>query len=138
MLLDVIQKKNELIDEEKEREKQNLSGKIKLMNISRSEFMNKLNDVAERIDNEELTRLNGLIDKYKELSYDHEQLELDLKPKETKLRNLNKKIAMLHDHEYDPDCRFCCDNKFVKDATKAKDYLPTLEEEIEERLRSKT
>ena len=39
---------------------------------------------------------------------------------------------MLHDHEYDPDCKYCSDNKFVKDATKAKDYLPTLEEEIEE------
>jgi len=39
---------------------------------------------------------------------------------------------MLHDHEYDPDCEYCSNNKFVKDATKAKDYLPTLEEEIEE------
>ena len=38
---------------------------------------------------------------------------------------------MLHDHE-DPDCEYCSNNKFVKDATKAKDYLPTLEEEIEE------
>tara|TARA_R100000030_G_scaffold87896_1_gene71758 strand:- start:1420 stop:3045 length:1626 start_codon:yes stop_codon:yes gene_type:complete len=127
--IDIEQIESEL--EEKEREKQNLSGKIKLMNISRSEFMNKLNDVAERIDNEELTRLNGLIDKYKELSYDHEQLELDLKPKETKLRNLNKKIAMLHDHEYDPDCRFCCDNKFVKDANKAKEQAPGVIQEIQ-------
>ena len=39
---------------------------------------------------------------------------------------------MLHDHEYDPDCEYCSNNKFVKDATKAKNYLPTLEEEIEE------
>ena len=53
----------------------------------------------------------------------------DLKGKE---KQAHKKINMLHDHEYDPDCEYCSNNKFVKDATKAKDYLPTLEEEIEE------
>lgn len=78
----------------------------------------------------ELDRLNALIDKHTELSFQQDQLELDLGPKETKLRNLNKKIAMLHDHEYDPDCRFCCDNKFVKDANKAKQDAPGVESEI--------
>ena len=43
-----------------------------------------------------------------------------------------KKMSMLHNHEYDPDCKYCSDNKFVKDANKAKAYLPTLEEEIDE------
>ncbi len=33
---------------------------------------------------------------------------------------------MLDNHEYDPDCKFCCDNKFVKDAHKAKESLPEL------------
>ena len=27
-------------------------------------------------------------------------------------------------HEYDPDCKFCCDNEFVKNAEKAKADLP--------------
>jgi DNA repair exonuclease SbcCD ATPase subunit/DNA repair exonuclease SbcCD nuclease subunit len=34
-------------------------------------------------------------------------------------RNINdadKKIKMLKDHKYDPDCVFCCENTFVKDA----------------------
>ena len=30
--------------------------------------------------------------------------------------NLQSKIDMLHDHEYDPDCKFCCNNEFVKAA----------------------
>ena len=34
----------------------------------------------------------------------------------------NKKIKMLESHEYDPDCKFCCENPFVKDAHKASDY----------------
>ena len=35
---------------------------------------------------------------------------------------------MLENHEYDPNCKFCCENKFVKDANKAKKSLPKLDE----------
>jgi DNA repair exonuclease SbcCD ATPase subunit/predicted phosphodiesterase len=66
-------------------------------------------------------------------------LTKSLKGFESEMRDLKskekitlKKINMLHNHEYDPDCKFCSDNKFVKDANKAKSYLPTLEEEIDE------
>jgi DNA repair exonuclease SbcCD ATPase subunit/predicted phosphodiesterase len=34
--------------------------------------------------------------------------------------SLQSKISMLHDHEYDPNCKFCCDNEFVKQAEEAK------------------
>lgn len=33
---------------------------------------------------------------------------------------LQSKIDMLHDHEYDPNCEFCCNNEFVKQAEEAK------------------
>jgi len=115
---------------EKEKEKRNLAGKILLINDSRAKFQKRLEAVEEMLNPTELDRLNALIDKHTELSFQQDQLELDLGPKETKLRNLNKKIAMLHDHEYDPDCRFCCDNKFVKDANKAKQDAPGVESEI--------
>ena len=32
---------------------------------------------------------------------------------------------MLHNHEYDPNCKFCCENEFVKQAEKAKAELPS-------------
>ena len=41
-----------------------------------------------------------------------------------------KKIKMLDDHEYDPNCRYCSDNKFVKDAHKAKESLPATTDRI--------
>ena len=115
---------------EKEKEKRNLAGKILLINDSRTKFQKRLEAVEEMLNPTELDRLNALIDKHTELSFQQDQLELDLRPKETKLRNLNKKIAMLHDHEYDPNCRFCSDNKFVKDANKAKQDAPGVESEI--------
>ena len=47
------------------------------------------------------------------------EIEL-LHEKENKLNQelfeIGKKEALLHDHEYDPDCKFCCDNKFVREA----------------------
>ena len=44
--------------------------------------------------------------------------------------SLNKKIKMLHNHEYDPDCVYCSSNKFVKDAEKAKKTLPKVMADI--------
>ena len=35
--------------------------------------------------------------------------------------NNQKKMKMLKDHEYDPDCQYCSENKFVKDAHTAKE-----------------
>ena len=34
--------------------------------------------------------------------------------------SLKSKIETLHTHEYDPNCKFCCDNEFVKQAEQAK------------------
>jgi DNA repair exonuclease SbcCD ATPase subunit len=42
------------------------------------------------------------------------------------LRGAEEKIKHLDKHEYDPNCKFCCDNEFVKDAMRAKEALPEL------------
>ena len=48
-----------------------------------------------------------------------------------KRNNLQNKIDLLHDHEYDPDCTFCCDNKFVKQAEEAKVEIIDVKQAIE-------
>jgi len=45
------------------------------------------------------------------------------------IKNLQSKIEMLHDHEYDPDCTFCSDNEFVKQAEQAKVDIVSIREE---------
>ena len=45
--------------------------------------------------------------------------------------SLNSKISMLHDHEYDPDCKFCCNNEFVKSAEQAKVEIISVRKEKE-------
>jgi len=49
-----------------------------------------------------------------------------------KIKNLQSKIEMLHDHEYDPDCSFCSNNEFVKQAEQAKIDIVSIREEREE------
>ena len=39
-----------------------------------------------------------------------------------RIKEADRKIKMLENHEYDPNCKFCCENTFVKDAHKAVEY----------------
>ena len=50
----------------------------------------------------------------------------DIRDGETEKGRLQKKIKMLDNHEYDPDCKYCVSNKFVQDAKKAEVGLKEL------------
>jgi DNA repair exonuclease SbcCD ATPase subunit/DNA repair exonuclease SbcCD nuclease subunit len=43
-----------------------------------------------------------------------------------------EKINHLDNHKYDPNCEFCCDNSFVKDAMKAKETISELLENVKQ------
>jgi DNA repair exonuclease SbcCD ATPase subunit/DNA repair exonuclease SbcCD nuclease subunit len=47
-----------------------------------------------------------------------------------KQKSLQSKIDLLHDHEYDPDCEFCCNNKFVQQAEQAKVDIVEVERDV--------
>jgi len=63
---------------------------------------------------------------------EYEQLLSVLKIKNKDIENNRKKVKLLETHEYDPDCKFCCENKFVKQAHKAKEALPDMITEVTE------
>ena len=50
---------------------------------------------------------------------------------EQAIESNQKKISHLDSHEYDPNCKFCCDNVFVKDAMIAKEDLVKQGDEME-------
>ena len=58
--------------------------------------------------------------------------EADIRKQETEQKRLEKKIKMLDSHEYDPNCKYCTSNKFVKDAKKASDSLPSCKQKVQE------
>ncbi len=62
------------------------------------------------------------------------RLELERKLKNesrdltSKIKNYQNKINLLHDHQYDPKCEYCCDNQFVKEAQQAKKKIVQVQE----------
>ncbi len=65
------------------------------------------------------------------------KLREEISKKEDRLREHNKtiaecnrKIGLLEAHEYDPNCRFCCDNEFVKEAHDAQKLLPEIMNQV--------
>ena len=71
-------------------------------------------------------KTENILQKYNELEsfkYDYEKTEIDIdKLKEEVQRKLDK-IRKLDKVEYDPDCKYCMNNVFVKDARETKKLL---------------
>jgi DNA repair exonuclease SbcCD ATPase subunit/DNA repair exonuclease SbcCD nuclease subunit len=75
--------------------------------------------------------LDNLIGIYRESERGVKTRSTEINSFTTRQKALKKKIKMLDNHKYDPDCEYCTDNKFVKDAKKASELLPPVEEQIE-------
>ena len=111
---------NELIDIAKLREEQ--KGKTK----KALELMEEIKQQSKEIERKKLVLNNckskvDKVDITKLMKLQHEIEILNEKEKKLnkELSEIAKKEALLHDHEYDPDCKFCCDNKFVREANLA-------------------
>jgi len=77
-------------------------------------------------------RLQALQESWEEYRVKYKNIEQEISTLNIKHKNATKKIKMLDNHEYDPDCSFCCENKFVKDANKAKKKLPDIQSEMDQ------
>jgi DNA repair exonuclease SbcCD ATPase subunit len=102
--------------------------KLLSQNLASQENIEKLDKylsaAVEELDYDNLGRLQQL---KKEAKHQHDLVkgfEQQLRHQKMVVKNLDKTASLLHDHEYDPNCSFCCDNEFVKQAEKAKEELP--------------
>ena len=118
--------------EEKQRQYRNCVGKIKLAAENKRKLKERLADLVLVIDSINVDPLNLLEVNYNNLEEQLVPLLSEQKSLERQIKSSNKKIEMLHDHEYDPNCPFCCDNKFVQEAHRAKDQAPTLLTKLDE------
>jgi exonuclease SbcC len=88
----------------------------------------------------QIEELREQLDTINAMSSDLRQAVYDLKSTKTKIKSFEKKINLLHDHEYDPDCEYCNNNSFVQDAIEARQSLPALqrkESQLESLINSK-
>jgi DNA repair exonuclease SbcCD ATPase subunit len=99
---------------------------------------NILNELSQSIEDTKL--FNQTIDI--ETAYSNYQREQKALTEATKTYDIAKlhvssaeeTISHLDNHKYDPNCKFCCDNTFVKDAMRVKELLPQLKEILREAL----
>lgn len=92
--------------------------KVKLAEFNEQELLAAYNDYKTHIKQQEL--VNSDVDK----------LKVTIKTKLDKLANLER-------HEYDPNCKYCVDNVFVKDAIKTKQELEQDKQTVATKLEQK-
>jgi DNA repair exonuclease SbcCD ATPase subunit len=61
-----------------------------------------------------------------------QEKKLELSQANTNLRNSRKKMEKLAELKYDPNCKFCMDNVFVKDAIETKNSIQEEEKAVKE------
>lgn len=77
--------------------------------------------------NKKITEFSGDLkekaDKHASILKDKQKIEQEMEKLKLVVREKLKKIDHLSKHEYDPNCKYCSNNAFVKDAVSAKDSL---------------
>ena len=82
-----------------------------------------LNEVNGEIDQLEKSNLAESHKKYNDLSKKISEMRQKIELKKVEVKSKLDKVSKLDKHEYDPNCKYCTNNAFVKDATKAKTEL---------------
>ena len=103
--------------------------------IAKRKFISDTKEVMAEIE-KQLANINAEIEKieksnfieshktYKELADKITRLKQKIDLKKVEIKGKLEKVERLKNHKYDPNCKFCVDNDFVRDATKAKKELP--------------
>ena len=97
----------------------------------------KIEEVVKLVDNRSLS--NGIDIEVVYSNYQKEQKKLIEAERvysiaKAHLSGAEEKIKHLDNHQYDPNCKFCCDSEFVKDAMRVKETLPELKEIVKTAL----
>jgi DNA repair exonuclease SbcCD ATPase subunit len=68
-------------------------------------------------------KLKENLDNYEKYKKELSKLESTIEKKKVVIQNKLDKLSKLEEHKYDPNCPFCINNVFVKDAIKTKEEL---------------
>ncbi len=117
------------------KEKETLEIKIKqvvesVSNIDK-EIQTKKKEYDEIISklNEFPSDLKEKADKHASLNRNKQRIEQEMEKLKLVVKEKLNKLDHLSKHEYDPNCKYCCNNAFVKDAMAAKNSLNDDKEE---------
>jgi len=100
---------------------------LKSSNQDRKNLQKKLTAFLKEYDVDALHNRKQEVD---DKTSSYESLLALMKIKNKDIDSFKNKVKLLEKHEYDPNCKFCCENKFVKQAHKAKKELPDMISEV--------
>jgi len=128
-----------------------LARKHKATSQELASMQSKLAAMKANIDQEELelathlqeyqkqdsSELESAYTQYAEKVSELEAIELDLREHRQTVTHKLDKLKKLETHEYDPNCKYCVNNEFVKDALATKESLESQKIEVQEILARK-
>jgi DNA repair exonuclease SbcCD ATPase subunit len=85
-------------------------------------------DINKKLSKIDINSINERIESLEKEKENNSKLIREIEVKKVSVRNKLDLISKLDNHEYDPDCNYCCNNEFVKAANKASEEL--LEEKV--------
>jgi DNA repair exonuclease SbcCD ATPase subunit len=80
--------------------------------------------------------IQSAYDSYNKILKQFNKLETEISIHKGKISVQNEKLVHLSKHEYDPNCKFCVNNVFVKDAIETKNVVLEMEAELDTMMRS--
>jgi len=84
----------------------------------------------EDVNIEEFSKDNFYTDEFQKVSLELNSCQKEEQKLEIQITQHEQKIKHLDNHEYDPNCEFCCKNEFVIDAEKSRAILPQLKDDL--------
>ena len=105
--------------------------KVKNIQININELLSliKTNNSKIILLDEEDNILN-LYNEYQKVINRSDELERNIKNVKEIIDGMNEQLEKLNEHEYDPNCKYCVNNVFVKDAIKTKTLIEKKKETL--------
>lgn len=97
----------------------------------------QVGEASSKIEQMDIKALTEKHEAYREQQRIHNDLEAKLSHFKVTISSKLDKLKKLGEHEYDPNCKYCCDNVFVKDAIKTKEELESDKVSVSEFLAKK-
>lgn len=106
-----------------------IATELKGLDVKLSDLKAKFKTININVEDEEAFLADKTIEKCIEIETKKQNsIQTRLNKTDSEIKSINKKQEHLSNHKYDPNCEFCCDNSFVKDAIESINQLPSLQE----------
>lgn len=126
-LKDVPSNINELLDQKTslESEIEDSKKKTDLINSKLKSIESDLTTINDELKSDVYSNISNRYQENKSNKEKLNKIESLISNKKIIVQNKLEKLKHLDNHKYDPNCKFCCDNVFVKDAIETRGSLET-------------